>query len=49
MVDPQKVASKVLNAIEREKEEVFLSFRDFIIAKIGSLLSPTISKLYGFR
>jgi len=49
MVDPQKVASKVLNAIEREKEEVFLSFRDFIIAKIGSLFSPTISKLYGFR
>ncbi len=49
MIDAEKVAKKVLNAIEREKEEVFISFGDFILSKIAGIFSPTISKLYGFR
>jgi len=49
MVDAGKVAKKVINAIEREKEEVFISLGDFIISKIAGIFSPTISRLYGFR
>ncbi|MEO0138552.1 MAG: SDR family NAD(P)-dependent oxidoreductase [candidate division WOR-3 bacterium] len=48
-VSPDKVADKIVKSIIREKEEVFISFGDFLASKILSSFSPTIVKIYGFR
>ncbi len=48
-ISPNKVADKIVKSIIREKEEVFISFGDFLVSKILSLFSPTIVKIYGFK
>ncbi|NPA80223.1 MAG: SDR family NAD(P)-dependent oxidoreductase [Thermotogae bacterium] len=44
-VSPQKVASAIVKAIEREREEVFVSFRDRLLAHLGCLLAPLAVRL----
>ncbi len=44
-VSPEKVAKVIVKALKRGKEEVFVSFWDGILAKIGFLAGPLATKL----
>lgn len=48
-ISPEKVANVIVKAIEREKEEVFVSFSDFLSSKLLSLFMPTAVRLFGYR
>ncbi len=48
-VSPEKVANVIVKAIEREKEEVFVSFFDFLSSKLLSLFMPTAVRIFGYK
>ena len=48
-IPPEKVAEKIVKAIEKEEEEVFISFADFLASKFLSIFTPTVLRILGYR